>query len=376
MASWSSTVKPFSDNLFKVDAIWKDGQNSYVKKFNNGIPTLIHDESFFTDSQFFLLMSGKVKKIPTSVILTLPEHGEIKLINASEQFAKLYVKHWESVGVKSLSIKENVGVKAPKPTEEIKLAVIEFFSSVAPTITSEMLTQSKSECTNLNRKLHEIHLRGRPKGKIRGRKPKVLTPQEAAFRDKIQNEMSQSLVAKKRLGRKVTKKTDDNSPHPTIDSNQFIKDSTELVTLEGSKSKCNIRRDQNSQYELIIDIPEGDSLNGLVLNSNLPFRTMKAAKKAKEVIESANNKELQMSPFVLYISKAKNGTTQDKQYFKVMKGVSELMDIFEGDWGGTQLGFSIHKSINEKLGKCSSKCNTLKNLAATSCKSSNAFSHF
>ncbi|MDK9790685.1 hypothetical protein [Vibrio sp. D431a] len=361
MASWKSLLNPCSNNLFKVDVIWNDGQESYVKKFNNGIPTLVHNADFYKNAQFFLILSGKRKQnITGTAYIELPSIGKVKLFSCYKGFAELFKLHWESVGVDVISVDDNVTKKERRPDKKTIETVFEFFNNISKNLDKDAIKKSNEMCDVLSAKLHETYLASKPVGKPRGRKPKVLTPQEIAHRDRIQAQKQEMRRVSSRKARTVSVKASRTQEEPrvivNVDINKYISESLTESCVSKKAIKCTINRDEDGVYHLNSDAEKDSEIAKVITSAPIPFKTRSAAKAAKALIEQSHEQKNTLSPFSLYLTTNKGGV-DGKTFHKICSGVENLMNIIADDWSGTPIGYSLHKTTNSSLGKMMTSSN-------------------
>jgi hypothetical protein len=246
----------------------------------------------------------------------------IHLFNADARSVELYLLNWQNSNLsKSFVVDLYSREKTENLDDDTKRCVIALFEDAS---LSSNLSRSKSKIT-----------------RVINAAAKRFTQEE-----KLRIKVGSSHEYLRRFMR--------YNPDATVTLPVNIEDSKPLSRKIEGASSCRIVRSEQVGYTL--EIPQNHPIleKKSVTQTSIPFRTRQGALSAMIAIDESTSNE---SAFCLYLSRRETldnyvnaSQVTSRQMFKLVANHEGLMDAFMDDWGGTVVGYSIHKSIRPNLG--------------------------
>lgn len=324
MASCTVETKKISSGLVELSVYWAASTTSLARKFCPNLPIYVNSHSQISGFITYICRCarGRVSSVTHSMYLDVS--GElVHLFNADAKTMELFILNWHGSAVeKNLKIKPFTEQKPEVVTDLMKVKVLDIFKAAAATrVTPARKAKLESSVNAASDRFAE-----EDKSKIKF----------GSSYDFIKGYMV-----------------------PTIESSMLLPTNVAPQKLDFSRkimasSDCRIEKSATVGFVLHIPANHPAVKRGAVLCTTLPFKTRKGAIAAMAAID---NDSVDNSMFCLYISQREtldiyvNGSqVTNRKMYKMIAYHENLINVFMDDWGGTSVGYSLHKSIQKDLG--------------------------
>lgn len=378
MASWHLKLARSNQPTNELFAFWADNRkNGAVKKACPNFPLLVPYASELTLFQKHLKRCGRKNKLDHSLFL-LVEDKKFHLFNANQRSIELYLTLWGC----SLT---NLGLFSIEPNEdETALNFIDIYSKKDYALIRATLNRMVSDSALSTPEVQQLITSQiaslddayKHEDKFLPKPPKPLKSKAKAKAKKAKNKKddddvltngntSTPLPERPINRRRVSSKKRSSLPNEERESyvpNEKAKCVTQHVNNKPLTQKSYIERHcgapKNSASPRVsssIKIDKRDHFFALsipskhraksskhILCDELFFKTRSGAKAAIKALENKNHERTDAT---LYITK-RSGDEKDlsRTFFPLVGGNDQLIDAILEDWGGTPLGYSLHKA--------------------------------
>lgn len=375
MASWHLKLVDSNEATKELFVFWADNRkNGAVKKACPNFPLLVPSASDLALFQKHLKRCGRKNKLDHSLFITV-ENKKYHLFNANHRSVELYLTLWglSLTNLCSFSIEPNedetalnfIDVYSEQDYVLIKSALnsLVMEKQLSTDDIQELINSQVASLDDVYKQEDKL-LPKPPKAKSKAKAKKAQSKNNSTSEkkgDKVNTPSHERPINKKRT---VSKKriTLPNEERENYVPNAQQKCATQHISNNSTAQKSYIERHcgapklttsarvnstikiDKREHFFAISIPSKHRAKSSkhILCDELFFKTRGGAKAAIEALE---NKNYERTEATLYMTK-RSGDEKDlsRTFFPLVSGNEQLIDAILEDWGGTPLGYSLHKA--------------------------------